>query len=166
VTFHANVTGTWVGDPSAGVGVFQFMVLPAGTIDQFSGNPFDIFDTSKDTNFISNNVAVVGPTDMLPVNIDVPVTLNGVNPTIDFAADLNLFGLVSTIGQTFEGDFTHSADISFDGLPGVTVVSASGTFPGTVPVPEPSSICSALIGIGALGLSRIRKAKEKRAGSS
>ena len=160
VTFHINVDGAWTGStPFFNASDFQFMVLPAGTIDANSGNTLNIFNNP-------GNVATFNRTDPVDVtptyslSYDVPVTLNGLNPTIEFAANLNI-NPFATVGDNFLADFNDTASISFTAPGGVTVLSASGVFPGTVP--EPGSMALSLAGFAAAGLfARARRLKAGR----
>jgi hypothetical protein len=104
----------------------------------------------------------LGPIQTFPLHIDIPITLEGVNPTLDFAADLDLLGLANQIGQSFTGDFKNSADLSFTTPPRVTVVSASGVFPGTVP--EPGTLALAATGLAAAGILAIGRKTRQRSG--
>lgn len=146
-TFHISVDGTWSGDtPAYNASDFQFMVLPAGTIDANASNTLNIFNNP-------GNVAIVNDTYTLSptspnLSFDVTVTLNGYNPTIEFAANLNI-NPFSSLGQSFSADYSDTASISLTPPPGVMVESASGVFPGTVPEPGTLSLAvAALISAG------------------
>jgi hypothetical protein len=142
-TFHVSVDGTWSGDaPSFNASDFQFMILPSGTIDDNAGNTLNIFNNP-------GNVAIVNDTFSLSpaspnLSFDVDVTLNGLNPTFEFAANLNINPFAS-LGQIFTADYGNTASISLTAPPGVEFVSSSGVFPGSVP--EPSSFALALAGL-------------------
>lgn len=150
VTFQMSVSGTWttncLGCVGQGADTIQLLALPAGTIDQNSGNEFALFSNSANATNVNPTMTSTSPVP-LSVTLDVPVVLNGVNPEVDIAASLDITGVTFSVGDAFDGDFLDTASISFTPLPGVTVLSASGVFPGTTGVPEPSSL--ALFG-GAL----------------
>lgn len=163
VTFHISVDGTWTGSsPFFNASDFQFMVLPAGTIDANSDNTLNIFNNP-------GNVATFNRTDSIDVtptfslSYDVPVTLNGLNPTLEFAANLNI-NPFATVGDSFSADFSDTAGISFTAPGGVTVISASGVFPGTVP--EPGSMALSLVGLAVAGLFARTRSRRGRAGAA
>ncbi len=147
-SFHISVDGSWTGDtPSFNASDFQFMVLPAGTIDANSGNTLNIFNNPGNVAIV-NDLNSLSPT-QTTLSYDVGVTLNGLNPTIEFAANLNINPFAS-LGQSFSADYTDTAQISLTAPAGATVISASGVFPGTVP--EPSSLTLAVAGLLCAGL--------------
>jgi PEP-CTERM motif len=157
-TFHISVDGTWSGAaPSFNGSDFQFMVLPAGTIDANAGNTLNIFNNPGNVAIV-NDLYALTPTTSNPLTFDVNVTLNGQDPTIEFAANLNIVTSL-TLGQSFTADFTNTATVSFTAPEGVTVVSGSGVFPNTVP--EPGSLTLALAGLASAGL--VVRAQSRRA---
>jgi hypothetical protein len=84
---------------------------------------------------------------------------NGFDISTHFPTNLNL---ASFDEARFAISFT--SDGGNDGLSGpLSSLTVAGT---TTAVPEPSTLCSLLIGIGALGLSRMRKAKAKSDGAA
>jgi hypothetical protein len=132
------------------------LTLPAGTINANSGNEFALFSSSSPN---SINVGATGnSSSAVPVTFTdvVTATLNGVDPTIDLAADLDITGDAFNIGNSFAGDFSDTATITYTAPPGVTVLSASGVFPA--PVPEPASL--ALLGGALAGFGLIRRRKQ------
>jgi hypothetical protein len=160
VTFVGTITGTWTTNCAAscvgpGAAYFELLALPAGTINANSGNEFALFSSS------SPNSMNVGPTGnsssavLVTFTDVVTATLNGVNPTIDLAADLDITGDAFNIGNSFDGDFSDTATITYTAPPGVTVLSASGVFPA--PVPEPASLT--LLGSALAGFGMIRRRK-------
>jgi hypothetical protein len=157
-TFHISVDGTWSGvAPAFNASDFQFMVLPAGTIDANSGNTLNIFN-NPDNNAIVNDTFALTPT-AANLSFNVSVTLTGLNPTIDFAANLNI-NPFSSLGQIFSADYSDTATISLQAPAGVTVESSSGVFPGTVP--EPGSLSLVLAGLVSAGL--LAKFRSRRDG--
>jgi len=147
-TFHISVDGVWSGAaPAFNASDFQFMVLPAGTINANAGNTLNIFNNPGGVAIV-NDTYTLSPT-AADLSFNVSVTLNGFNPTIDFAANLNI-NPFSSLGQSFTADYSDTATISLQAPPGVNVVSGSGVFPGTVP--EPGSLSLALAGLVSAGL--------------
>lgn len=63
----------------------------------------------------------------------------------------------SSTPQTATLDFFNTGSLFFDVEPNVEVFSDSGVFPNTQPVPEPSSIVLALLGLGGLAAVRFRR---------
>jgi hypothetical protein len=155
-TFHITVDGTWSGDtPASNASDFQFMVLPSGTIDANAGNTLNIFNNPGNVAIV-NDIYTLSPTSS-DLSFNVNVTLNGLNPTIEFAANLDI-NPFSSLGQSFSADYSDTATISLSAPPGVVVVSGSGVFPGTVP--EPGSLTLALTGLACAGvLARFRRAR-------
>ncbi len=142
-TFHITVNGSWTGDtPAFNASDFQFMVLPAGTINANAGNTLNIFNNPGNVAIV-NDMYTLSPTSS-SLSFDVTVTLNGYDPTIEFAANLNVNPFAS-LGQSFSADYSDTALISLNAPSGVTVISASGVFPNTVP--EPSSLTLAAAGL-------------------
>ncbi len=128
-TFNISVDGTWSGATSFNGSDFQFMVLPAGTIDANADNTLNIFNNPGNVALV-NEIMPLTPTTTNPLTFSVSVTLSGLNPTIEFAANLNI--VTSTdLGQSFTADYSNTATISLAAPDGVTVVSGSGVFPGT-----------------------------------
>jgi hypothetical protein len=164
VTFHISVDGTWSGDaPNFNPSHFQFMVLPAGTIDANSGNTLGIFSNPGNVAIFNETDTVSPASPNLSYNASVP--LNGFDPTIELAANLNI-NPFSSLGQNFSANYSDTASISFTTVPpGVTVVSSSGVFPGSVP--EPASLSLALVGLVSAGLfARFRSRRSRIEGSS
>ena len=156
VTFRISVDGTWSGvSPAFNASEFQFMLLPAGTIDANSGNTLNIFNNPGNVAIV-NDIHSLSPTSP-DLSFGASVALNGLDPTIEFAANLSI-NPFSSPGQTFGADYTDTASISFQAPPGVSVKSASGVFPGTVP--EPGSLSLALTGLVSAGLlARVRRVR-------
>jgi hypothetical protein len=156
-TFQISIDGTWSGSLSGFNGSdFQFLVLPSGTIDANAGNTLNLFNNPDINNIaIANVTDPLGPSTTSPLTFDVPVTLNGLNPTIDFAANLNI-ATFANLGDNFSADYSDTATVGIAGPTGVTIISASGVFPGTVP--EPTSISLAVAGLTGLGLIARRRA--------
>jgi hypothetical protein len=149
-TFHINVDGTFSGAAAFNGSDFQFMVLPAGTIAANAGNTLNIFNNPGNVAIV-NDLYALTPTSPNPLTFDVSVALNGHDPTIEIAANLNVVTSL-LLGQAFTADFSNTAAITLTAPDGVTVESASGVFPGTVPVPEPSSLAITLAGTAVAGL--------------
>jgi hypothetical protein len=152
-TFNIRVDGTWSGDTAFNGSDFQFMVLPAGTIDANSGNTLNIFNNPGNVAIV-NDIDSLTPSTTNPLTFAVNVSLNGLNPTIEFAANLNIVTSTDP-GQSFTADYSNTATITLAAPDGVTVESSSGVFPGTVPmgaVPEPGSASLALAGLASVGL--------------
>lgn len=157
-TFHISVDGKWTGDsPSFNASDFQFMLLPAGTIDANASNTLNIFNNP-------GNVAIVNDKSPLSpsspnLSLDVNYTLNGLNPTVEFAANLNI-NPFSSLGQVFSANYSDTAGITLSAPAGVTVYSSSGVFPNTQALPEPGSLTLALAGLAGVGLFlRSRRAR-------
>jgi hypothetical protein len=162
-TFNISVDGTFSGSAAFNGSDFQFMTLPAGTIAANAGNTLNIFNNP-------NNVAIVNdlysltPNTNNPLTFSVNVTLNGYDPTIEFAANLNIVTSL-TLGQAFTADFSNTATITITAPNGVTVESGSGVFPGTVPasVPEPGSLSLAIAGLASVSLFAVVRSRRARA---
>jgi hypothetical protein len=147
-TFHISVDGSWSGvTPAYNASDFQFMVLPAGTINANAGNTLNIFNNPGNVAIVNDTYAL-SPTSM-DLSFNVSVTLNGYDPTIEFAANLNI-NPFSSLGQVFSADYSDTATIGLTAPAGVTVMSGSGLFPGTVP--EPGSLSLTLAGLASAGL--------------
>jgi hypothetical protein len=147
-TFNVSVDGTWSGDTPAFNGSdFQFMVLPTGTISANSGNTLNIFNNPGNVAIVNDTYSLTSTSPNLSFNVSVP--LNGLNPSFEFAANLNI-NPFSSLGQTFNADYSNTASISLQAPPGVTVFSSSGVFPGTVP--EPGSMSLSIAGLVSLAL--------------
>ena len=119
-SIQVSVNGAWSGPNggAAGSGTMQFLVSPAGTIAANSTNEFALFDPSSPY----YNPINVGPDGTPSLTYTVPVTLNGVNPTIDIAFSLDLTGFLATnqLNQSFNGDFNDTALVSFTPLDDVS----------------------------------------------
>jgi hypothetical protein len=160
-TFHISVDGTWSGDaPAFNPSDFQFMVLPAGTIDANSENTLNIFNNPGNVAIVNDTYALSASSPDLSFNVSV--TLNGLDPTLEFAANLNI-NPFSSLGQAFNADYSDTAGISISAPPGVTVLSGSGVFPGTTAVPEPGSLSMALAGLLCAGLLARARSRRDRA---
>jgi hypothetical protein len=157
-TFNVSVDGTWSGSTAFNGSDFQFMVLPAGTIDANAGNTLNIFNNPGNVAIV-NDIFSLDASTTNPLTFAVNVSLNGQNPTIEFAANLNIV-TATDLGQSFTADYSHTATISLAAPNGVTVASSSGVFPGTVPlssVPEPGSLSLALAGLASAGVCGIAR---------
>ena len=147
-TFNISVDGTWSGSTTFNGSDFQFMVLPQGTINANAGNTLNIFNNPGGVAIV-NQIYSLTPDSTNPLTFSVNVTLNGVDPTIEFAANLNIV-TSSNLGDSFTADYSDTATISLDTPAGVHFVSGSGVFPNSVP--EPGSLAMAVIGVGGVGL--------------
>ncbi len=163
-TFNISVDGTWSGATFFNPSEFQFLVLPAGTINANAGNTLNLFNNPSIAATVNDTYSLT-PTTTSPLTFSVNVGLNGVNPTIEFAANLNIT-TATFPGQSFSGDYSNTATITLAAPNGVTVESASGVFPGTVPlssVPEPGSLSLSLAGLASAGLVALARFRRARA---
>lgn len=69
------------------------MVLPAGTINTNAGNSLNIFNNPGNV-AITNITDSLAPTSTNPLTYAANVALDGLNPTIEFAANLNIVATV------------------------------------------------------------------------
>lgn len=171
VTVTMTVDGTYttncLGCVGLGSATAQLLILPAGTIDANSGNELGLFPSNPTpTESADLNPSATSATpEPVSGTITETVMLNGVDPQFDIAADLDIFGAItcsaanlsSCVGESFDANFLDTADISFNAPADVTVLSASGVFPDTIPAPEPASLT--ILGSGLLGLAVIRRRK-------
>jgi hypothetical protein len=194
-TLGEAFSGSWTVDDSVGPHMplinpgapgnenqFDALVSYHATIGSYSisltGGPTELIrvtETGSNPNFLDGYVAQasstngltgpsVGPFSLFDSSIDIQedtpshTAFNGFDISTHFPTSLNLASFDEARFRVF---FTSAG--GDDGLSGPL---SSLVVEGTTPVPEPSSICSALLGIGALGLSRMRKAKAKSDGSA
>ena len=165
-TFNISVDGTWSGSTAFNGSDFQFMVLPAGTINANAGNTLNIFNNPGNVAIV-NDIDPLTPNSTNPLTFSVNVTLNGQDPTIEFAANLNIV-TSTTLGQAFSADYSDTATISLSAPPGVLFRSGSGVFPNSVP--EPSSLSLAVAGLAFAGLfararTRLRSKRDSKRSS-
>jgi hypothetical protein len=160
VTITQSVDGSY---QFSDAGIFNLLqktldiaILPGGTLDGYASHPLDAIN---DPSRLVHTSILLDPDQNGIVNThgSRDVVLNGHDPSIDLVADFHMrlpadFGA----GSELTADFFHSALFGFNPLPGVTVLSDSGAFPGTAavaPVPEPGSLT--LTG-SALALALVR----------
>jgi len=87
-----------------------------------------------------------------PLETTGTVTLNGVNPRIQVVFGTTLVALSNSANTQFSADYTNTSVASAD-FGGLTVLSESGFFPGTLPIPAPG----ALAALGLSGLVAFRR---------
>lgn len=85
-----------------------------------------------------------------PLTFSNTLTLNGTNPRVQFYFNARMIASSMDTNTSFDADFTHTAKVNFNFPQGVTVLSDSGTYPGTVPEPAVMSI----VGVAILALRR------------
>jgi hypothetical protein len=153
ITFNVSVNGTILQNTGTS-STLQFEVLAPGTINANSGNELALFDANAPSAINLGNLA--SSTGNVSFSQAITANLNGVDPVLDIAANLDLVGAAS-LGQFFNLDFGDTATISLS-APGITVESASGLFPGTVAaVPEPSTWAMMILGFVGLGFLAHRR---------
>jgi hypothetical protein len=85
----------------------------------------------------------------IPVDLSTDFVINPANGPMEFSFDLRLSGVN---GAAL--DVAHTAEVTFDLPPGVTVTSLGG-FQGATAVPEPASILLAGVALVLLGASHL-----------
>ena len=65
-------------------------------------------------------------------------------------------GTLANTPQTAFIDASNTGVLDFSADPSATVYSASGVFPGTLPIPEPSGMVFVMLGAASLGIRRLR----------
>lgn len=174
VTFSIDFSGFVSTGPAvnnrANAG-FSFIAFTPGFLDPYAQFLFNDapFPTDFNANTIfSDNYHLGGtlysfqtPVGPLPATIDVSFAPGG---DFDWVAGIT----VDTAASLFDSsiaDFFSTATMSYTGPAGTTTYSASGLFPGTLPlsnapsssVPEPGTLILMSLGLAAIGFIRRRR---------
>jgi hypothetical protein len=96
--------------------------------------------------------------------------VQNINPGSDFDWSLLIgsYGSPGDVLGSFDMDFSHTLNASYQGPVGTTTYSQSGVFPSTLPVPpissvpEPTTVALLGVGLGVLGLMRRSRGKGTR----
>ena len=133
-----------------------------GTIAANAADEFNLFNgTYTDgTALQQDNVNTLAST--FPSTVTLAITLNGVDPSIDLAADLDLYVTENSqgVGNSFNANFGDGVTFTINAPPGVIVTSDSGVFPDTAATPLPAALPLFATGLGGLGLLGWRRKRK------
>jgi hypothetical protein len=147
----AEDPGTYLLQMSASLAIFRPGVAEWNNWFGLASN------TNQEIFFENFNFTITNPME------DVFETVEGLfNFNTILASDLEQFQvfvrletLISTsTPQSAELDFGNTGTLGFVAAPGVEVFSGSGVFPNTMPIPEPSTVLLAILGLGVFALRR------------
>ena len=116
-------------------------------------------DTDQELFYDTDQHNVTNPSEDFSFTIDEFFRFNTIlgSDFEQFQVFVSLELVISTsTPQTVTLDFANTGTLGFTAAPSVEVFSGSGVFPNTMPVPEPSVVILALLGLGALAL-RLRR---------
>ena len=164
-TITASIGGSWTSTGTQNIlsQSFSFLAFTPGTIAANAADEFNLFDGTYTggTALQQDNVNTLAST--FPSTVTLAITLNGLDPSIDLAADLDLYVTENYqgVGNSFNANFGDGVTFTINAPPGVIVTSDSGVFPDTAATPLPAALplfATGLGGLGLLGWRRKRKA--------
>ena len=116
-------------------------------------------NTDQEIFFDQFTFSIRNPSDEVDQRIDEFFSFNTtLNSDLEqFQVFITLDLVISTsTPQTVTSNFFSTGTLEFSAAPNVEVFSGSGVFPNTQPIPEPSTVVLAVLGVGLFALRRRR----------
>ena len=149
----AEDPGTYLLQMSASLAIFRPGVAEWNNWFGLASN------TDQEIFFENFNFTITNPMEDVFETIDDVFNFNTIlaSDFEQFQVFVRLETLISTrTPQTVELDFGNTGTLGFVAAPNVEVFSGSGVFPNTKPIPEPSTVLLAVLGVGLFALRRCR----------